>query len=75
MTELTLEHFVTPYTAKRAGFGWWDVVFEDTRILNVWGKSDADQLVAALNGAYNLGRSFELIRQTVREIDDGQPTA
>jgi hypothetical protein len=63
----SLEFFAEPYTTKRSGLGWYDVVFEETAILNVWGRGEAEQLASALNGAYNLGRSFELIRQGIQE--------
>jgi len=66
----SLEYFVEPYTIRKISFfGWYDVVFEDeTIIFGVRGKREAERVAAALNGAYNLGRSFEIIRQEVRKV-------
>lgn len=66
----SLEFFAEPYTIRKISFfGWYDVVFEDdTVIIGIRGKKEAAHIATALNGAYNLGRSFELTRQVIQEI-------
>lgn len=68
-----LDFFAEPYAARRVSlfFGWYEVVFEeDTVIIGVRGKQTAERIAAAFNGAYNLGRSFELIRQEISEMPE-----
>lgn len=65
--------FLEPYHYQpNSFFGWYDIMFEeDTMIFNIRGEEVANQVVAAMNGAYNLGRSHEIINQ---EMNDGSPT-
>ena len=64
-----LDFLAEPYEIRPTSFwGWYDVVFEeDSVILGVRGREEALRIASALNGAYNLGRSFELIRQEVAQ--------
>lgn len=59
--------WVEPYQKKRKTGTilrtLYDVYFEDTCLLTDCGCELADQLVAILNGAYNLGRTHERLEQ------------
>lgn len=66
MTQMNRDNppaWVNPYTYKRLGLFGYTIYFEDVVLSWHFWKSDAESIVAMLNGAYNLGRSsmmFEL---------------
>jgi hypothetical protein len=65
----SIDYFAEPYSTRRVGL-WHDVVHEDdTVIYSSLIEETANRITAALNGAYNLGRSFELIRQEILKED------
>lgn len=52
--------YVTPYKLKPTTFvrlGFYEITFEDEVLMGIRGKENAESMVAALNGAYNLGRA------------------
>lgn len=63
-------NFMKPYSAVRKGWGFWSaylIKFEEDTIYIVDDKLTANSIVGLLNGAYNLGRSHEIVnREEVR---------
>jgi len=68
----SLGQFEKPYKVRRSPCFWiaFDVVFEEDTVI-AWAttRSNAKSLAAALNGAYNLGRSCELLKQSLGNTD------
>lgn len=55
--------WLSPYSVGRSGTiaDGWPIIFEDLVIMkvNLFRRADAETIVGALNGAYNLGRARE----------------
>jgi len=71
MSEIKLQaEWKTPYSYKKGGMftSRRDIIFEDTILLAVDGNDRAIAITAALNGAYNLGRSSVIMEQTFNQL-------
>lgn len=62
--------WVNAYTKERVRgfFPTYDIIFEKRALFRVSGCEFADQLVAALNGAYNLGRGSKEAEMVLDQI-------
>lgn len=66
------KHFkwYTPYSVKietKCFFRIYTIIYEETKLIVLYNYEDVKKVAAALNGAYNIGRSDERISNSIKD--------